>query len=73
MNKTKNLAAVVLGVALGGVATFASAAVDASVGTAFAAVQTDATAIAGIVTPIVVGILGLSLSIKLIKRFGSKI
>lgn len=51
----------------------ASAAVDASVSTAFTAVQADAVSMAGIVTPIVVAVLGLALGIKLIKRFGNKI
>lgn len=49
------------------------AAIDASVGTSFAALQADAVSLAAIVTPIVVAILGLVIVIKLIKRFGSKI
>jgi catabolite regulation protein CreA len=53
--------------------TAAHAAIDASVSTAFEAVKTDAVALAAIVTPIVVAILGLALVIKLIKRFGNKI
>lgn len=53
--------------------TSAFAAVDAAVGTALAAVQADAVALAGIVTPIVIAVLGLMLGIKLIKRFGNKI
>lgn len=55
------------------VAGSASAAVDASVATAFTQLQTDATSLAGIATPIVVAVLGLSIGIKLIKRFGNKI
>lgn len=51
----------------------AHAALDASIGTAFTAVQADATALSAIVVPIVVSILGLVIVIKLIKRFGSKI
>jgi len=53
-------------------ASAASAAVDASVATAFAAVQTDAIAIAAIVMPICVAILGLGIGFKLVKRFGNK-
>lgn len=55
------------------VAGTAHAAIDLAVGTAFNALMTDATALSAIVVPIVVGILGLVLVIKLIKRFGSKI
>lgn len=51
----------------------ANAAVDASVSTAFQQIQTDATSLAGTVTPIVVGVLGLVIGIKLVKRFGNKI
>jgi len=51
----------------------AHAALDASIATTFAAVQTDATALSAIVVPIVVAILGLTLVIKLVKRFGNKI
>jgi len=58
---------------LGLVATSAHAEIPAVVGTALAAVQTDATALQAIVIPIVVAVLGLSLVITLIKRFGSKI
>ena len=57
-------------------ALFAStvhAALDASIATAFAAVQTDAIALSAIVIPIVVSILGLIIVIKLIKRFGNKL
>jgi len=49
------------------------AAVDAGVTTAMAAVGADAATLAGIVTPIVIAVLGLALGIKLIKRFGNKI
>jgi hypothetical protein len=51
----------------------AQAAIDASVGTAFNAIQTDANSLSAIVTPIVVAILGLVIVIKLIKRFGNKL
>lgn len=40
---------------------------------AFDALLADALVLSGIVMPIVVGILGLVLVIKLIKRFGNKI
>ena len=71
----KNKAAVVGAVAAGALLAMsnANAAIDASVGTAFAALQADATALSVIVVPIVVAILGLVIVIKLIKRFGSKI
>jgi hypothetical protein len=51
----------------------ANAAIDASVGTAFTAIQTDATSLLGIVTPIVVTVLGMFIVLKLIKKFGGKI
>lgn len=51
----------------------ASAALDASISTAFNAVQSDAMALSAIVVPIVVSILGLIIVIKLIKRFGNKL
>jgi hypothetical protein len=51
----------------------ASATIDPSVATAFTGIQTDATSLSGIVTPIVVAILGLLIVMKLIKRFGSKL
>jgi len=51
----------------------AMAAIDASVGTAFTAIQTDATALMAIVVPIIVAILGMVIVIKLIKRFGNKL
>lgn len=51
----------------------ASAAIDPAVATSLAAVQADATALSGIVTPIVISVLGLGIVISLIKRFGNKI
>lgn len=51
----------------------ANATVDPSVATAFASIQTDATSLAGTVTPICVAILGLVIGIKLVKRFGNKL
>jgi hypothetical protein len=51
----------------------AFAALDASIATAFSAVQDDAVALSAIVVPIVVAILGLLIVIKLIKRFGNKL
>ena len=59
--------------ALGFTAAQAQAAIDAAVGTAFTAIQTDAVALSAIVTPIIVSILGLVIVIKLIKRFGNKL
>lgn len=53
--------------------TAAHAALPASVGTAFAAVETEAGELRDLVVPIVVAILGMVLLIKLIKRFGNKI
>jgi hypothetical protein len=49
------------------------AALDASVSTAFAAIQTDATSLNAIVVPILIAILGMVILIKLYKRFGNKI
>lgn len=68
----KNKAALAGALAVGAV-TQAHAAIDASVGTAFTAVKSDAVELSGIVIPIVVSILGLVITIKLIKRFGNKI
>jgi len=69
----KYAALAAVGSAFAIVGTSAHAAIDAAVGTAFTAVQTDAVSLAGIVTPIVVSILGLVIVIKLIKRFGNKL
>ena len=72
--KQRAVAAVVVAAALMvGLMVDANAALDSSVATAFTAVQTDAVALSAIVVPIVVAILGLVITIKLIKRFGSKI
>lgn len=74
MLKTKMKAAAVVAASLAAaVAVPAHAAIDASVGTAFTALQADATELAGIVTPIVVAVMGLAIVIKLIKRFGNKL
>lgn len=56
-----------------GLMTSAHAAIDESVTTAFDTVKADAVSLSGIVVPIVVSVLGLVITIKLIKRFGSKI
>lgn len=72
MKKFKLQLAAVIGLAVGAVGA-ANAAVDPSVATAFNQIQTDATSLAGTVTPIVVAVLGLVIGIKLVKRFGSKI
>ena len=64
----------VTGVVLGTlVAGSAVAAVPAGVDTAFTAVGADAATVAGYAVPIVLSVLGLTLVIKLIKRFGNKI
>ena len=69
-----NKKAVVVGAGLlAGLVGSANAAIDASVGTAFTALQADAVSLSAIVVPIVVAVLGLMIVIKLIKRFGSKI
>lgn len=68
--KTAAAAFVAFGVAAAGAA---SAAIDGSVATALTSVQSDATALSGIVVPIVVAVMGLGIVIKLIKRFGNKI
>lgn len=64
----KKLAAVV---ALAPLSAFA--ALPTGVDTALAGVQTDATSLMAIVAPVVIAILGMTLVIKLIKRFGNKI
>lgn len=56
-----------------GLLTGANAAIDASVGTALTAIQTDATSLSALVIPIVVAVMGLMITIKLIKKFGNKI
>lgn len=55
------------------VSAAAHAEIDASVTTAMAQVKADATELSGIVTPIVIAIMGLGIVIKLIKRFGNKV
>jgi hypothetical protein len=69
----KNVLAFLAGLAASVTAGLASAAVDAGVATAMATVQADALSLAGIVTPVVIVILGAGIGIKLIKRFGNKI
>lgn len=61
--------------AAGGLAMVGSAqaALDASIGTGITAVVADATSLSDLVVPAVVTVLGLTLVIKLIKRFGNKI
>lgn len=51
----------------------AHAEIPAAVGTAFAGIKTDADSLFAMVIPYVVGVLGLMVVIKLIKRFGNKI
>ena len=70
----KKVAGVVGAVAASTVAMVGSAhaAIDGAVTTAFTAVQADAVSLSAIVVPIVVAILGLGITIKLIKRFGNK-
>jgi len=51
----------------------AHAEIDAAVGTAFTAVKADATSLMTLVTPIVIAILGMFITLKLIKKFGNKI
>lgn len=66
--------AVVVGVSAGvAMVGSAHAALDASIGTGITAVVTDATALQALIVPAVVTVLGLSLVVKLIKRFGNKI
>lgn len=62
-----------LGVVLGLSPVAAMAALPTGVDTAFTAVQTDAAAVLAIAAPVVLAVLGMSLVIKLIKRFGNKI
>lgn len=71
----KRLAAMFGGVVVGAFATLeaANAAIDTSVSTALQAVQTDAGTLNGIVTPIIISVLGMFIVIKLIKKFGNKI
>lgn len=69
----KKMFAAVLGLFASVMAVSAHAEIPAAVGTAMTAVLTDATSLQTIVIPIVVGVLGLTLVITLIKRFGSKI
>lgn len=48
-------------------------AITTALTTAFASVVTDATALSALVMVPIVGILGVSLVIKLVKRFGNKV
>ncbi len=61
------------GAALLGAAVSVQAAVPAGVDTAFSELLTDAGTVAGYAVPVVMGILALSVVIKLIKRFGNKV
>lgn len=49
------------------------AAVPTGVSTAFTALQSDAEDIADLAVPVVIGVLALTVVIKLIKRFANKI
>ena len=49
------------------------AAVPAGTDVAFTAILTDATTLAGYAAPIVLGVLGLVIIFKLIKRFANKV
>ncbi|SFA98633.1 hypothetical protein SAMN04515620_1116 [Collimonas sp. OK607] len=51
----------------------ANATLDPAVATSLTAIQTDATSLNGLVMPIVLGIFGMLVTYKLIKRFGGKI
>jgi len=51
----------------------AHAEIPAAVGTAFAAIETDAEALFAMVVPYVVAVLGLMIVLRLIKKFGNKI
>lgn len=75
MQFLKAMQSYVFGLMLGllGLVGSAHAALDTSVTTAFDAVKADAVTLSGIVVPIVVSVLGLVITIKLIKRFGNKI
>lgn len=53
-------------------ASVAQAAVPAGTEAAFTAILTDGTTIAGYAAPVVLGLLGLTIAFKLIKRFGNK-
>lgn len=68
-----NAAKASVAVALMTAVAIAQAEVPAAVGTAFAAVETDAKSLFATVVPYVVSVLGLMIVIKLIKRFGNKI
>ncbi len=50
-----------------------SADVTAALTTAFTNLQTDAGALQALVIPVIIGIMALTLVVKLIKRFGNKI
>jgi len=77
MNKTnavkRRLSAVTAGLlATVGAIGQAAAALPASVGTSIAAIQTDGQAIFDLVFPVVAALLGLTIVIKLFKRFSNK-
>lgn len=60
-------------VALAAGAASAHAALPAVVGTTLTEIETDGTALADLVWPIMLGFLGLSILMKLSKRFGNKV
>lgn len=51
----------------------AMAAVPAGVDTAFDAIEADAVSLAAIAAPVLLAILGLTIVLKLIKRFANKV
>lgn len=60
------------GAALALAAGASQAALDPSVATSLTGIQTDALALNGLVFPIFMIILGLTVTFKLVKRFASK-
>ena len=76
MNVTKRLSLLWAALALGMFGSSAMAldsAISTALTTAFASAVTDATSLSALVVVPIVGILALTIVIKLVKRFGNKI
>jgi hypothetical protein len=74
MNKLKMQLAALLALMAAAVPAFAlDAAISTALSTAFGTVVTDAGALTALVIVPIIGVLGYSLTIKLVKRFGNKI
>lgn len=74
LTKSKNFIGTIVATAMALAATASHAAIDATaLDTALAGVTTDANTVFDSVLPVVIGVLALSIGLKLVKRFSNKI